>query len=107
MQDRQYLALELTKIYYQGDRIPINTSGVMDTYRFYLNNLSELLNNSETIKQLQCEIDKLNEEIARLNTEKINNTIDFKLNQIKDIITNGKSDMEPYIYNQICDIIDK
>lgn len=106
-----YLALELTKVYMKV--IPKNTIITQDKIsNIYNDFLEDLTNTTELIektKNMQQEINVLksqNEELSRILREEKGKI----LSPIINLLNQGKSDMEPYLYKALidaCDIIKK
>lgn len=102
-QDKQYLALELTKILF-NDKIKYKPEDVYATYTYFLIQLCELTDTVETVSTLKNEIDKLQKENERL---KKNNQDILKpfCEELMFTITSAKGDMEPYVYGSLVNII--
>lgn len=95
MQDKQYLALELTKIKYQKLPEKVKRGDIMSDYWYFLNDLTGVLDKAVQIEELEKEIETLREFI-RMQSEKQDNG--KKLQRIKDVLNQCKGDMEPYVY---------
>ena len=95
MQDKQYLALELTKIKYQKLPEKVKRGDIMSDYLYFLNDLTGVLDKAIQIEELEKEIETLREFI-RMQSEKQDNG--KKLQRIKDVLNQCKGDMEPYVY---------
>ena len=100
IQDKQYLALELTKICYGNKGEEYADDTIFDTYEHNLRKLTNTFDEIETISSLKNEIDKLQEENKRL---KKNNQDNLKplINDMLTIAKGCQGDMEPYVYESI------
>lgn len=94
VQDKQYLALELTKIAYSSTG-SYEDKDVYESYRYYLDQLTGLLQDLATVQELKKEIDKL-QGLLRIATD--NPEHGKKLHRLIDVINQCKGDMEPYVY---------
>lgn len=96
IQDKQYLALELTKIKYQTLPEKVRRGDIMSDYLYFLNDLTGVLDKSEQIEELEKEIEKLQ---GLLEVVADNNpNFDKKLHRLIDVLNQCKGDMEPYVY---------
>lgn len=95
MQDKQYLALELTKIKYQTLPEKVRRGDIMSDYLYFLNDLTGILDKSEQIEELVKENEKL-KELLRIATN--NPEQGKKLHRLIDVLNQCKGDMEPYVY---------
>lgn len=102
IQDKQYLALELTRILF-NDKIKHKPEDVYTTYTYFLIQLCELTDTIETVSSLKSEIAKLQEENERLKTDN-RVMLEPLIKDITEIINNGRGDMEFYIYDAILNI---
>ena len=98
MQDKQYLALELTKITFEHKEGYAKRKDVMENYNYFLKELTGVLNEGANIMQLQMEIQTLQRKLAE-RTEKQDN--EKKLHRLIDAINQCKGDMEPYVYERL------
>ena len=98
-QDKQYIALELTKILF-NDKVKYKPKDVYTTYTYFLIQLHELTDMVETTTSLKSEIERLQKENERL---KKNNRDGLKplINDILTLVDGCKGDMEPYVYEAI------
>ena len=96
MQDKQYLALELTKIKYQTLPEKVKRGDIMSDYRYFLNDLTGVLDKVEQIEELERENEKL-QGLIRIQVEK-EDCGATKLHRLIDVINQCKGDMEPYVY---------
>lgn len=98
-QDKQFLALELTKIFF-NDKVRYKPKDIYETYTYFLTRLHDLTDMVETTVSLKSEVERLQKENERLKTD--NQAVLKPL--ICDITTiaNGcRGDMEPYVYEAI------
>ena len=102
IQDKQYLALELTKIERGGSNVS-SKEDVYSCYEYFLRKLTKTFDELSTVFELKNEIDKLQKENERLKTD---NRVMLKplIKDITEIINNGRGDMEFYIYDAILNI---
>lgn len=98
MQDKQYLALELTKI--KCDKINNNgiygRENIMEDYWYFLESLTEVFEKVEKVEELEKEVEALKEFIASKMGKQEDNGL--KLHRLIDVINQCKGDMEPYVY---------
>ena len=99
LQDKQYIALELTRILY-GDNEELTREGILYAYDYYLKELTDTVDEIETTQALKNQIKYLQEENDRL---KVNNRDVLKplINDILTLVDGCKGDMEPYVYEAI------
>lgn len=98
MQDKQYLALELTKIKHQSMTDKTDRSDIMSDYWYFLESLTEVF---EKIARLE-ELEKENERMRILLAERVENSdLSIKLHRLIDVVNQCKGDMEPYVYQQL------
>lgn len=95
VQDKQYLALELTKLMFQNANGIPDRSVVHENYKYFLNELTGVLNVGANVMQLQMEIQTLQKKLAE-RMENPDNSV--KLHRLIDVINQCKGDMEPYVY---------
>ena len=95
IQDKQYLALELTKITFEHSDGYAKRKEVMDNYNYFLNELTGVLDKAVQTEELEQEIERL-QGLIRIQSEKQDNG--KKLQRIKDVLNQCKGDMEPYVY---------
>ena len=95
LQDKQYLALELTKLMFQNANGIPDRSVVHENYTYFLNELTGVLNVGATVMQLQMEIQTLQKKLAERMENPDNSA---KLHRLIDVINQCKGDMEPYVY---------
>ena len=97
MQDKQYLALELTKI--KCDKINnngiYNRENIMEDYWYFLESLTEVFEKVAQVEELERENEKLRG-LLKLKTDDPERV--KKLQRITDVINQCKGDMEPYVY---------
>lgn len=95
VQDKQYLALELTKMMFQNTNGVLDRSVVYENYKYFLNELTGILNMGANVMQLQMEIQTLQ---RKLDEKMANSDTSVKLHRLTDVINQCKGDMEPYVY---------
>lgn len=104
LQDKQYLALELTKI--KCDKINNNgiysRENIMEDYWYFLESLTEVFEKVARLEELEKENEKLRG-LLKLKTDDPERV--KKLQRITDVINHCKGDMEPYVYQQLMDEI--
>ena len=97
-QDKQYLALELTKI--KCDKINNNgiycRENIMEDYWYFLESLTEVFEKVEKVEELEKEVEALKEFIASKLEKREDNGV--KLHRLIDVVNQCKGDMEPYVY---------
>ena len=105
-QDKQYLALELTKIKYPANTPAVcyTNEDIINTYQYFLKQTMEITDSIETVTTLKNEIDKLQKENERF---KADNQVAIKrlCEDIMNVLVGAKGDMEPYVYSLISNII--
>lgn len=104
MQEKQYLALELTKIIYPPIDRDWNKHDVVKTYENILTELTGYIADITTINTLQKEIERLTNENTALKKENKDVLKPF-CEQLLTILHDGKIDMEPYLYDELNIII--
>lgn len=107
LQDKQYLALELTKIAYPPITNTMdqcyNDTEIYESYKYYLQNITGLTQDLETVKSLKETVENLQRKLDEKTNE--NPLESAKIYKVKQIINASKGDMETYIYNAIIKII--
>lgn len=99
MKDKQYLALELTKILY-GDNTELTNEGIFTSYESFLKKLTGLHDEIETTQALRNQIKYLQEENDRLKTDK-QAVLKPLISDITTIVNGCRGDMEPYVYEAL------
>lgn len=94
LQDKQYLALELTKIAYSSTG-SYEDKDIYESYKYYLNELTGLVQDITTVQELKKEIGKL-QGLLKIATD--NPEHGKKLHRLIDVVNQCKGDMEPYVY---------
>ena len=95
IQDKQYLALELTKIKYQVMAEKIDRSDMMSDYWYFLESLTSVFEKVARVEELE----KDNERMRILLSERVEYPDpSIKLHRLIDVINQCKGDMEPYVY---------
>lgn len=97
LQDKQYLALELTKI--KCDKINNNgiygRENIMEDYWYFLESLTEVFEKVEKVEKLEKENERMRISLA----ERVGNSnLSVKLHRLIDVVNQCKGDMEPYVY---------
>lgn len=95
MQDKQYLALELTKIKYQKLPEKVRRGDIMSDYWYFLSDLTGVFEKVARVEELEKENEKLRG-LLKLKTDDPERV--KKLQRITDVINQCKGDMEPYVY---------
>lgn len=106
IQDKQYIALELTKIAYPPILQSYGTSvqDIYKSYEYFLKQTMEITDSIETVSSLKNEINKLRIENERFKAD--NQAIVKRLcEDIMSVLVAAKGDMEPYVYSSISNII--
>ena len=95
MQDKQYLALELTKIKHQTITEKTERNNIMEDYWYFLESLTEVFEKVAKVEELEKE----NERMRILLSERVEYPDpSIKLHRLIDVINQCKGDMEPYVY---------
>ena len=95
MQDKQYLALELTKIKHQTITEKTERNNIMEDYWYFLESLTEVFEKVAKVEELE----KDNERMRILLSERVEYPDpSIKLYRLIDVINQCKGDMEPYVY---------
>ena len=101
MQDKQYLALELTKLKHQSITREMNRSDIMADYWYFLEDLTGVFEQVARVEELEKENERM-----RIQLTKQEETSHIgKLHSIISIINDCKGDMEPYVYDTLMQII--
>ena len=95
MQDKQYLALELTKITVEHSEGYTERRDVMENYWYFLEDLTGVFEKISRVEELEKEIEQLRG-LLKLKTDDPERV--KKLQRIADVINQCKGDMEPYVY---------
>lgn len=95
MQDKQYLALELTKITFEHSEGHAERKDVMENYWYFLEDLTGVFEKVAQVEELEKEIEKL-QGLLKIATNDPNHG--KKLHRLIDVINQCKGDMEPYVY---------
>ena len=95
MQDKQYLALELTKITFEHNEGYTKRKDVMENYWYFLEDLTGVFEKIAKLEELERENEKL-QGLIRVQAEKQDNGL--KLHRLTDVVNQCKGDMEPYVY---------
>lgn len=95
IQDKQYLALELTKLTVANYNDFVCNEKIMENYYYILNDLTGVMDKIEKLQELEKEIEKL-QGLLKIATDNLNHG--KKLHRLIDVINQCKGDMEPYVY---------
>lgn len=99
-QDKQFLALELTKIKFQNVTNVINKTQIYETYEYNLKRLCGLMKEIDMVSSLKSELEKVQEK--NLKFESITRDSGEEItNEILEMLDECKGDMEPYVYERI------
>lgn len=110
--DKVYLALELTKIRYNGllnaDTTDIDTdSNIINTFLYYVEELTQInLDKIKNIKTLEKELEATKIEYSMLNSmfeERVTDNVQKKHEKALQMLEISKKDMEPYVYKALKD----
>ena len=104
LKDKQYLALELTKICYGNKEEEYSEDIIYETYENNLKKLTNTIDEIEPVTALKNEIAKLQKENKRLKLINQDSLTPFA-NDIMSVLVGAKGDMEPYVYDSIVNII--
>lgn len=105
-QDKQYIALELTKIAYPPilQTYGTNIEDIYKSYEYFLKQTTEITDEIDTIASLKNEVERLRKENERFKDD--NQVIVKRLcEDIMNVLVGAKGDMEPYVYSSISNII--
>lgn len=95
VRDKQYLALELTKITFEHSEGYAKRKEVMQNYWYFLEDLTGVFEKIAKLEELEQEIERL-QGLIRVQAEKQDNGL--KLHRLIDVVNQCKGDMEPYVY---------
>ena len=95
MQDKQYLALELTKLTVINYNDYVPNEKIMENYYYILNDLTGVFEKVARVEELEKEIEKL-QGLLKIATDNPNHG--KKLHRLIDVVNQCKGDMEPYVY---------
>ena len=99
IRDKQYLALELTKITFEHSEGHAKRKDVMGNYNYFLNELTGIIGKAVQIEELEQEIERL-QGLMRVQAEKQDYGA-AKLHRLIDVVNQCKGDMEPYVYDTL------
>ena len=104
LKDKQYLALELTKILY-SDKAELTQENIYESYDCFLKQLTNLFENTETILFLKNQVEQLQKENLEF---KANNRAHFEknVNNLLLYLESEKGNMEPVTYNTLTQLIE-
>lgn len=98
MQDKQYLALELTKITFEHSEGQAKRKDVMENYWYFLEDLTGIFEKVARVEELEKE----NERMRILLSERVEYPDpSVKLHRLIDVVNQCKGDMEPYVYESL------
>ena len=103
LQDKQYLALELTRILF-SDKQELNCDSIIVCYNTFLKKLTDTIDEIETTQALRNQVKYLQEENDRLRANDQDILKPFA-SDIMNVLVGAKGDMEPYVYDSIVNII--
>ena len=95
MQDKQYLALELTKITFEHSDGYAKRKDVMENYWYFLEDLTGVFEKVARVEELEKENERL-QGLLKIATDNPNHG--KKLHRLIDVVNQCKGDMEPYVY---------
>lgn len=95
MQDKQYLALELTKITFEHSEGYAKRKDVMENYWYFLEDLTGVFEKVAQVEELEKENERL-QGLLKIATDNLNHG--KKLHRLIDVVNQCKGDMEPYVY---------
>lgn len=95
MQDKQYLALELTKITFEHSEGYAKRKDVMENYWYFLEDLTGVFEKVARVEELEKENERL-QGLLKIATDNPNHG--KKLHRLIDVVNQCKGDMEPYVY---------
>ena len=96
IRDKQYLALELTKITFEHSEGYAKRKEVMQNYWYFFEDLTGVFEKIAKLEELERENEKL-QGLIRIQAEKQDNN-GLKLHRLIDVVNQCKGDMEPYVY---------
>ena len=105
VQDKQYIALELTKILFT-DKVKYQKEAVYGAYQYFLLNATNVYDTIDTFLFLKNENERLQKENLEL---KSNNRDDFEkiANKMAEFIEQSRGDMENYVYSGLMNFLSK
>lgn len=104
-QDKQYLALELTRIAYPPT---LETCGakleeIYKAYEYFLKQTMEMTDEIETVTSLKTEVERLRKENEKLKSNN-RDILEPFVSYLIEVLDNHRGNMEPYVYNQLVQI---
>lgn len=105
LQDKQYIALELTKTLFT-DKVKYQKEDVYGAYQYFLLNITNLYETISTFDLLKNENERLQKENLKFKT---NNRADFEnfVNELAKFAGDNKGNMEPYVYDGLISLCNK
>lgn len=104
-QDKQYLALELTKILF-SDKEELSVSNIATCYGSMLKEITGTIESVEEITGLKKRITELQERNEKLMKENVDVLRPFG-ERLLDVLQETKKDMEPYVYSILTTMINE
>lgn len=101
--DKAYLALELTKL----SCSTCSNKEILENYNYFLKGLTGI-ENIGLYKDLEKDYDTLKNDYKLLKQNfniEITNTFNLKHGKVLTYLEEVKGDMEPYVYNQLKDLL--
>lgn len=101
--DKTYLALELTKLSCSAN----SNKEILEDYNYFLKGLTGIENIAE-FKDLETQYNTLLNDynILKKNFDiEVNNVFNLKHGRVLTYLDEVKKDMEPYVYNQLKDLL--
>lgn len=96
IRDKQYLALELTKITFEHSEGYAKRKEVMQNYWYFLEDLTGVFEKIAKLEELEKEVERL-QGLISIQVEKQDRGA-TKLHRLIDVVNQCKGDMEPYVY---------
>lgn len=102
IKDKQFLALELTKIAYpsNAETLDIDDETIYKSYEYYLSQLTGLIDSVNTVSSLKNEVVRLQNENAALKRNNLE-MLEPLIADITSVVNNCRGDMEQYVYDAI------
>lgn len=105
IQDKQYLALELTKILF-SDKKGLDVENITGCYKSVLEEITGTIESVEEITELKKRITELQERNEKLMKENVDVLRPF-CERLLDVLKESKKDMEPYVYGILTTMINE
>ena len=104
LRDKEFMALELTKILF-NDKCKYQAEQVFQTYTYFLNGLTDTLEETESTIFLKKQVEELQKKILEINSNNPDNREAEYLKRLREELETCKGDMEPYVYETLSNII--